>query len=39
MYPLLFELGPVNIYSYGVLLGGAYLLPSGTPCGGPAAPG
>ena len=26
MYPLLFELGPVNIYSYGVLLGGAYLL-------------
>lgn len=26
MYPLLLELGPVNIYSYGVTLGGAYLL-------------
>ncbi len=26
MYPLLFELGPLNIYSYGVLLGGAYFL-------------
>ena len=26
MYPLLFDLGFVNIYSYGVILGGAYLL-------------
>ena len=26
MYPLLFELGPISIYSYGVLLGGAYFL-------------
>ena len=26
MYPLLFELGPLNIYSYGVTLGGAYFL-------------
>ena len=26
MYPLLFELGPLRIYSYGVLLGGAYFL-------------
>lgn len=26
MYPLLFEFGPVNVYSYGVILGGAYFL-------------
>ena len=26
MYPLLLELGPLNIYSYGVILGGAYFL-------------
>lgn len=26
MYPLLFELGPLNIYSYGVILGGSYFL-------------
>lgn len=26
MYPLLFELGPLSIYSYGVILGGSYFL-------------
>ena len=26
MYPLLFEFGPLNIYSYGVILGGSYFL-------------
>lgn len=26
MYPLLFELGPLDIYSYGVILGGSYFL-------------
>ncbi len=26
MYPRLFELGPVTVYTYGVLLAAAYLL-------------